>query len=390
MEEVFLPPVSTLKPEDFQKFSLDSKGLPKIMRYWAEGWTEPYTVSEYDSLRYIAGYSADEVSPPWYEDAYQGKTIAPVLPPDPFEHSTFLDTVINQPDRAESLEWISDQSFADELNNQLQQTRSHLVAGDSVKAAAALSNFVDVVEATNAGQGPPGASLTSEGYALLYFNAKYLLDRLPEPTAPSMIPQLPAALTIASDQASGTFSADNFLISGGDEAHGILTTTETARQGIAGGLQSYQQDNITGTGSAPDIAAGTLDFDPAVLIDSVLAYVDQTIPVNASGTFGSPDKPVVLHAQQGIQSSGTIEGYGILLVDGQLFVSGTINWNGLIIQRGRPGVGPATSVSTSLTVNGGMIIYNEGPFGASLQVSNELIIRLSRKAIVNLRQKLSF
>jgi hypothetical protein len=360
------------------------------MRYFARGWNEPYTQSEYDSLRYDVGYSADEVSPPWYEDAYQGKTVAPVLPPDPFEHSTFLDTLINYIPRAQQLNWLGDQNFVNELNSYLQQTHNHLTAADSVKAATVLSDFVDVVEATNAGQGPAGGSLTSEGYALLYFNAKYLLDRLPEPPEPSIIPQLPAALTIASDQASGTFSADNFLISGGDEAHGILTTTETARQGIINGLQSYQQDNITGMGSAPDVAAGTLDFDPAALIDSVLAHVDQTIPVNASGTFGSQDQPVVLHAEQGIQSSGTINGYGILLVDGPLYVSGNMDWTGLIIQRGRPGVGPATSVSTSLTVNGGMIIYNEGPFGASLQVSNELGIELSRQAIENIRQKRSF
>ena len=122
----------------------------------------------------------------------------------------------------------------------------------------------------------------------------------------------------------------------------------------------------------------------------MLAHVDQAIPVNASGTFGSQNQPVILHAEQGIQSSGNISGYGILLVDGQLQVSGTMNWNGLIIQRGRPGVGPATSVSTSLTITGGMIVYNEGPFGASLQVSNELIIELGRQTIEDLRQKLSF
>lgn len=43
-----------------------------------------------------------------------------------------------------------------------------------------------------------------------------------------------------------------------------------------------------------------------------------------------------------------------------------------------------------LTVNGGMIVYNEGPFGSSLQISNELVIRLSRSSIQNLIDKLSF
>jgi hypothetical protein len=179
VSDMFMSPESALEPGEVQNFSMTSKGLPRIMRYFARGWNEPYTQSEYDSLRYDLGYSADEVSPPWYEDAYQGKTIAPVLPPNPFNHTVFLDTLINQTGKAQSLGWISDQNFVNELNNQLQQTRTHLSAGDSVKAATVLSDFVDVVEATNAGQGPPGATLTPEGYALLYFNAQYLLKRLP-------------------------------------------------------------------------------------------------------------------------------------------------------------------------------------------------------------------
>ncbi|NGP89159.1 hypothetical protein [Fodinibius halophilus] len=155
-------------------------------------------------------------------------------------------------------------------------------------------------------------------------------------------------------------------------------------------MQSYQQDNITGSGDVPDIVTGSLDFDPAALIDSVLAHVDQTIPVNASGTYGSKEQPVVLHAQQGVQTSGSMSGYGILLVDGQLRVSGQLNWNGLVIQRGRPGVGPTTSVSNNVSITGGMLVYNEGPFGVSLQVSNNLTLRLSRASIANLRKKLSF
>jgi hypothetical protein len=317
-------------------------------------------------------------------------TIGPRALISSFGYLNFLDSLRSHIPKSQDLNWLGDGAFAAGLRAQLGQVRSNLVAGDSLAAVTTLTNFVDIVEATNQGQGPPGATLTSEGYALLYFNAQYLLERLPEPPEPSVIPKLPAALTIVSEQASGAFAADNFSIDGGSEANGILTTTDAARQGIVGGLQSYQQDNITGSGSAPDVAAGTLDFDPAALIDSVLAHVDQAIPVNASGTFGSQNQPVILHAEQGIQSSGNISGYGILLVDGQLQVSGTMNWNGLVIQRGRPGVGPVTSVSTSLTINGGMIVYNEGPFGASLQVSNELIIELGRQTIEDLRQKLSF
>ena len=46
---------------------------------------------------------------------------------------------------------------------------------DSLSAANALAEFIALVEAEK------DASLTSEGYALLYFNAEYLADRLTKP-----------------------------------------------------------------------------------------------------------------------------------------------------------------------------------------------------------------
>lgn len=384
-------------------FQMMSRGLPSIRKFIAEPTLDlsehfnslddpedPASPSEIDSVR----NSLNDTS----------FTIGPSLPPDPFIHLEFLDKFRNYIPQAQGMDWLGNPSFVTQLENQLGQVRSKLVAGDSVQAAGSLANFIELVQATNHGQGPAGASLTSEGYGLLYFNARYLLDRLPEPqeAEPSLIPDLPAALAIASAQASGAFNGDNFTISGqnhtaegspagsGSNVNGILTTTTAGKQGILNGLQAFQQDNITGSGAAPDVVTGSLAFDAQALIDSVLNKVDQTIPAGASGTYGSMAEPVVVHAPQGIQSSGTISGYGILLVDGPLQVSGTMAWTGLVIQRGMSTVGPATSVSTSLTITGGMLVVNEGPFGASLQVSNELIIRASAEALQILRDNLEF
>lgn len=74
-----------------------------------------------------------------------------------------------------------------------------------------------------------------------------------------------------------------------------------------------------------------------------------------------------------------------LLVDGPLFVSGNFNWTGLVIHRNGAVSGPAMGVSTSLTVTGGMLVYNTEPFATSLQVSNHLIIRASQEVLDMLR-----
>jgi len=393
-----------IEPGEEESFKFSSSGLPRIgsaqisnltgMSFPAEEFEFPNSVElVLDSLKKLHGY-------------IQKSTIVPYDPisefgsESNFRPSIMLDTLETYRQRScEELGWANDPQVCSRLEEDLNQVRSNLSAGDSLAAAGALQDFINLV------QDEKEASLSSEGYALLFFNADYLADRLPEPEDEEpaggfAIPELPAALTISSASASGAFSADNFSITGaghdlsgspdgGSAVHGIVTTTASARQGITGGLQSFQQDNITGSGSQPDVVQQNLSFDPQALIDSVLAGVQQTIPVNASGTFGSAQAPVILHAAQGIQSSATVTGTGILLIDGPFFVSGNFNWTGLVIHRGSPFSGPALSVSTSLQITGAMLTVNEGPWPASIQVSNIFELRYSGPALQLLRDSLT-
>jgi len=330
------------------------------------------------------------------------KTIGPKSPPDPFDHPDFLDSLRGYIPQAGQLEWAAGEDFTAELSGLLDDARSRLAAGDSAGAAASLVSFTGLVEQASRGEGPPATALTSEGYALLFFNAQYLLGRLPAPPGEGFsIPELPAALTIASGSASGAFAGDSFTISGlshgadgqpsgsGMDVHGVAATTAAASQGILNGLQSFQEDNITGSDPPPDIVQQSLSFEPDSLVARVLAAAGQTLPVNAAGSFGSPGQPVVVHAPQGLMSSGAITGNGILLVDGPFFVSGTIDWTGLVIHRDSPVSGPALSVSTSLSITGAMLMVNKGPWAASVQVSNILNLRYSPDVLQQLRQTLS-
>jgi hypothetical protein len=143
------------------------------MRFWAQGWTPPYTEEEYDSL-ITAGYKPSELSPPWYEDAYQGITLAPVLPPKEFKSVVFLDTLISQKQRACKLKWIDNKGLCQSLQAKLKNVQKQLDKGKTKTAINDLNAFINEVEAQK------GKHLTSEGYGLLYYNGEYLLKKLRE------------------------------------------------------------------------------------------------------------------------------------------------------------------------------------------------------------------
>ncbi len=147
---------------------------------------------------------------------------------------------------------------------------------------------------------------------------------------PPSIPDMPGALTIASDAASASFSGGSFTLSGfdhtldgtpaasGNDAHGIIATAAAAQQSLLDALANNQQNSVVGLDTPPDIAQGALDFDPATLIEALLALVTDTLTVEHTGTLGSVESPVVAYAPEGLVLSGNLTGIGALIVDGPL------------------------------------------------------------------------
>ncbi len=92
---------------------------------------------------------------------------------DPSTTISLTDTLETFRHRScEELEWVTDAGVCIELEDGLSEVKANLQAGDSLSAANALTEFIDLVEVEKE------TSLTSEGYALLYFNAEYLRRRL--------------------------------------------------------------------------------------------------------------------------------------------------------------------------------------------------------------------
>ena len=72
----------------------------------------------------------------------------------------------------EELGWITNQGICNSLRVKLRNVRRHLERDKPKQARNVLNAFINQVEAQR------GKHITEEGYALLYFNAEYLMDKL--------------------------------------------------------------------------------------------------------------------------------------------------------------------------------------------------------------------
>jgi len=152
-------PASSLSGFDFF-----SNGLPGLVKFYAEGYTPPPT-GENDS---IPGYH--DLTP--HGPGIVGTIVGPVFPPFLVNTSTLFDTLISYKHQALNLGWIKDIGTATSLDQKLDNAKAQLAKNNKTSARNILQAFVDEVEAQK------DKHLTSEAYALLKFNAEYLISKL--------------------------------------------------------------------------------------------------------------------------------------------------------------------------------------------------------------------
>jgi Tfp pilus assembly protein PilX len=97
--------------------------------------------------------------------------------------------------------------------------------------------------------------------------------------------------------------------------------------------------SLSGSPSTPQ--SGSTDIDLQGYVDTLKGAASYTLTSDSSGsTFGSATNFVTVYADAlGTQADGELKltnatGYGILLVNGNLELSGNLNWNGIIIVTG--------------------------------------------------------
>ncbi len=147
-----------------QGYSIGSPGIPSIFQFYVAG--------------YVPIPSFDEITPDSvigndvFENSFKGRTVAPKDPPTPFNGLNILDTIKSHINQSRTLGWITTQQTADKYIRLIDSARSNLQANNRGVTKAKLDSVLLNANADSS------STLTSEAYALLRFNAEYVLQRL--------------------------------------------------------------------------------------------------------------------------------------------------------------------------------------------------------------------
>ena len=177
--------------ESLSGFSFKSKGLPAIVKCYFRGFVRYYVEDDYEDVQegddrgdYWTSCLVFPEEPPqeiedtldplirFPNDTVKGKTIGPGKIPEIFEPLPFLDNLVSLKEQAYSLGWIDNKGILNSLDQKLEAAKKNIEKGKVDTAKNILGAFINEVEAQK------GKHLSSEAYALLKFNAQYLIENL--------------------------------------------------------------------------------------------------------------------------------------------------------------------------------------------------------------------
>jgi len=221
----------------------------------------------------------------------------------------------------------------------------------------------------------------------------------------------PGAIYLANDNPTdATFQGNNFLVDGNDHnldgtpgtepaVPGIATRNDTNTQETIDALGGAQLDNVEGlgfqAGPPPVPAIQTAPSGASVaqlnaLIDSLLAEPHNTFnttQINNSntptfaGALGTAASPQISHFTANelqIRGNGSIEGYGIMIIEGDLTIQGTLDFYGLILVRGET----AINEDSELGVTGNATVYGSlWTANLNLVVGGSALVNYSSEAL---------
>jgi HEAT repeat protein len=109
------------------------------------------------------------------------KTFRPRVPAVSSPVVSLIDSLRFLKDTLFTYAWLGNESFASELDSNITLAGNKIAAGDSVSCAREIKKLQEKVVAAHDNPIAGVRFVTEEGYRFLYYNAQYLLDRLPVP-----------------------------------------------------------------------------------------------------------------------------------------------------------------------------------------------------------------
>ncbi len=105
----------------------------------------------------------------------------PPLPDSTKSTNDLLNNLFNYVDSVSFYTWLGDLQFKSDLQSILQSAKTNLQSGDSLACRVQVKSFQDSVDNVYADSlNTDPRFVTLEGWKFLYWNAQYILDRLPE------------------------------------------------------------------------------------------------------------------------------------------------------------------------------------------------------------------
>ncbi|MCZ7610167.1 MAG: hypothetical protein M5U17_08350 [Ignavibacterium sp.] len=155
--------------------------------------------------------------------------------PIPFDSLSLLtnnvDNMVALVDSISIYSWLGDITFSNELKNILTTAKTNLQNGDSLDCRVQVKAFQDLVDnvykdSLNSDQ----RFVTIEGWKFLYWNAQYILDRLPEPPAnPNLVVSLKNSLGNQIPASNVMYYEGSWkdAVNNGDGTFTVITTKPT-------------------------------------------------------------------------------------------------------------------------------------------------------------------
>lgn len=215
-------------------------------------------------------------------------------------------------------------------------------------------------------------------------------------------PQQPSAVHIGDPLADLTFNGNAFLISGFDvDLGGAQTGFVGPGIGVVGSptflmdqIKKQAESNVIGTGGSPSVQE-VPDLDLQALVEEGARSANIVLEGGGGtvspGDWGTIQAPAIVYARDSVHISGGGGGAGILIVNGNLTISGSFDWHGLIIVRGelefKGGGGDKR-------LTGGLVVQNnvfaslpDGTTGdESVNLNGTVDILLSQQTIARMTQ----
>ncbi|MFQ5433176.1 MAG: CARDB domain-containing protein, partial [Nitrospinota bacterium] len=219
---------SLLSPgESLTGLQMTSHGLPGIREFRIEPKIEPPSVElaiprlEIKAMRDKASFFA--------------KTIGPTAPPATsngfFNMPAMFDLIAGYITESVNLGWLTDTTLASSFSLKHNEAVQAMSANDPSLAKVKLGEFMTLLDNSSSAQ------RTKEAYSLLYFNAKYLKDNLPDTVSYTPLPAI--VLDLAPVEAERTIGAVHTFTA-------TLTSDGQPMAGVGGGFEGMYLEMLSG------------------------------------------------------------------------------------------------------------------------------------------------